>query len=160
MYNVSPIPDFNDNSKVQQYIQDRRVIGVSPLPIHPIATHSLSSVRSPCPTCSSATWDHFISQRSKNNRLSSLQCSTHSSWSWRPRPCRRRSLLHPLPRTSFGICKSTQGKVGWLAQSPHHHASLFVSHPSPFRHFNPADPVSLYSEVDTHPPHRTFSDHS
>lgn len=29
MYNVSPIPDFNDESKVQQYIQDRRVIGVS-----------------------------------------------------------------------------------------------------------------------------------
>jgi 3-deoxy-7-phosphoheptulonate synthase len=29
MYNVSPIPDFNDQSKVQQYIQDRRVIGVS-----------------------------------------------------------------------------------------------------------------------------------
>lgn len=28
MYNVSPIPDFNDQSKVQQYIQDRRVIGV------------------------------------------------------------------------------------------------------------------------------------
>ena len=28
MYNVSPIPDFNDQSKVQQFIQDRRVIGV------------------------------------------------------------------------------------------------------------------------------------
>lgn len=28
MYNVSPIPDFNDHSKVQQFIQDRRVIGV------------------------------------------------------------------------------------------------------------------------------------
>lgn len=28
MYNVSPIPDFNEPSKVQQYIQDRRVIGV------------------------------------------------------------------------------------------------------------------------------------
>lgn len=28
MYNVSPIPDFDDDSKVQQYMQDRRVIGV------------------------------------------------------------------------------------------------------------------------------------
>ena len=28
MYNVSPIPDFNDQSKVQLFIQDRRVIGV------------------------------------------------------------------------------------------------------------------------------------
>jgi 3-deoxy-7-phosphoheptulonate synthase len=28
MYNVSPIPDFNDQAKVQQFIQDRRVIGV------------------------------------------------------------------------------------------------------------------------------------
>jgi 3-deoxy-7-phosphoheptulonate synthase len=28
MYNVSPFPDFDDAEKVQQYIQDRRVIGV------------------------------------------------------------------------------------------------------------------------------------
>jgi 3-deoxy-7-phosphoheptulonate synthase len=28
MYIVSPFPDFDDAEKVQQYIQDRRVIGV------------------------------------------------------------------------------------------------------------------------------------
>jgi len=28
MHNVSPIPDFDDDSKVQQYMQDRRVVGV------------------------------------------------------------------------------------------------------------------------------------
>jgi 3-deoxy-7-phosphoheptulonate synthase len=28
MYNVSPIPDFDDDSKVHQYMQDRRVVGV------------------------------------------------------------------------------------------------------------------------------------
>lgn len=28
MHNVSPFPDFDDVEKVQQYIQDRRVIGV------------------------------------------------------------------------------------------------------------------------------------
>lgn len=39
MYNVSPIPDFNDQSKVQQYIQDRRVIGVRFISFHFIPAH-------------------------------------------------------------------------------------------------------------------------
>lgn len=42
MYNVSPFPDFDDAEKVQQYIQDRRVIGVlfsSSLLLHFIDLH-------------------------------------------------------------------------------------------------------------------------
>jgi len=33
-YNVTPIPDVDDDQKLQQYIQDRRVIGVCSLPFH------------------------------------------------------------------------------------------------------------------------------
>jgi len=33
-YNVTPIPDVDDDQKLQQYIQDRRVIGVRVLLPH------------------------------------------------------------------------------------------------------------------------------
>lgn len=152
MYNVSPIPDFNDQSKVQQYIQDRRVIGVSQILLW-FYRCSLFPVRSSCTTRSSPTWDHVLSQRPENNRLGALQCSAHSSWTWRSNPCRSRSLLYTLPRTGFGICQITQGQIGWLAQPSHHHAGLFVSPSPPFYHlksfwppFHPPPPN--YSEVD------------
>jgi len=33
MHSISPIPDFDDDEKVQQYMQDRRVMGVRVLPL-------------------------------------------------------------------------------------------------------------------------------
>ena len=131
MYNVSPMPDFNDQSKVQQFIQDRRVIGVRFFHILSFYPSSLFflSVWSSRSTRSSSTWDHLLLQRPKNNRLGSLQRSTHCSWTWCPNPCHRRSLLYPLSSTSYGVRQPTQGKVGGLAQPPHYHAGLFVSRP-------------------------------
>ena len=141
MYNVSPIPDFNDHSKVQQFIQDRRVIGVRffHLLSFYFISHSLFlQVRSSRTTCSSPSWDHLFLQRPENNRLSSLQCSTHRSWTWCPNPCHSRSLLYPLSCTSFGVRQPSQGKVGWLAQSSHRYAGLFVSRPPLTNFENPS----------------------
>jgi 3-deoxy-7-phosphoheptulonate synthase len=43
MYNVSPFPDFDDAEKVQQYIQDRRVIGYDPLMQPALLRHEIVS---------------------------------------------------------------------------------------------------------------------
>ncbi|KAG6908475.1 3-deoxy-7-phosphoheptulonate synthase [Tephrocybe rancida] len=43
MYNVSPFPDFDDAEKVQQYIQDRRVIGYDPLVQPALLRHEIVS---------------------------------------------------------------------------------------------------------------------
>jgi hypothetical protein len=32
MHTVSPVPDFDDSEKVDQYIQDKRVLGVCLIP--------------------------------------------------------------------------------------------------------------------------------
>jgi hypothetical protein len=42
-YNVTPIPDVDDDQKLQQYIQDRRVIGVCVLLVH-LATPQLINI--------------------------------------------------------------------------------------------------------------------
>lgn len=46
-YDASPFPDFDDDSRVQQYLQDRRVIGVR---------LSTSDVFSPLICCSTILW--------------------------------------------------------------------------------------------------------
>lgn len=60
MYIVSPFPDFDDAEKVQQYIQDRRVIGVGALAIeHATLFTRMRTVRSPGPACAAETRDHL-----------------------------------------------------------------------------------------------------
>jgi len=57
MYNVSPIPDFNDQSKVQQFIQDRRVIGYDPLVQPALLRHEIISSCNSQKTIASARYN-------------------------------------------------------------------------------------------------------
>ncbi|KAG5646148.1 hypothetical protein DXG03_004201 [Asterophora parasitica] len=57
MYNVSPFPDFEDAEKVQQYIQDRRVIGYDPLVQPALLRHEIVSSAASQKTIASARYN-------------------------------------------------------------------------------------------------------
>ncbi|GLB44113.1 putative stereospecific condensation of phosphoenolpyruvate (PEP) and D-erythrose-4-phosphate (E4P) giving rise to 3-deoxy-D-arabino-heptulosonate-7-phosphate (DAHP) [Lyophyllum shimeji] len=57
MYNVSPFPDFDDAEKVQQYIQDRRVIGYDPLVQPALLRHEIVSSTNSQKTIASARYN-------------------------------------------------------------------------------------------------------
>lgn len=57
MYNVSPFPDFDDAEKVQQYIQDRRVIGYDPLVQPALLRHEIVSTSNSQKTIASARYN-------------------------------------------------------------------------------------------------------
>ncbi|KAJ3515727.1 hypothetical protein NLJ89_g1580 [Agrocybe chaxingu] len=94
MHTVSPIPDFDDDSKVQQYMQDRRVIGYDPLVQPALLRHDITSTTKAKKTIASA-------------RYSSCP---HPRRPGRPAARRRRALLHTLSRAGYRKPRTT---VGW-----------------------------------------------
>ncbi|KAF9025072.1 3-deoxy-7-phosphoheptulonate synthase [Hymenopellis radicata] len=57
MYDVTPYPDFEDAVKVQQYIQDRRVIGYDPLVQPALLKHEIVSTANARKTIASARYN-------------------------------------------------------------------------------------------------------
>ncbi|KAG5640421.1 hypothetical protein DXG03_008734 [Asterophora parasitica] len=57
MYNVSPFPDFDDAAMVQQYIQDRRVIGYDPLVQPALLRHEIAASETSQRTVASARYN-------------------------------------------------------------------------------------------------------
>ncbi|KAF8966946.1 3-deoxy-7-phosphoheptulonate synthase [Flammula alnicola] len=80
MYNVSPIPDFDDDSKVQQYMQDRRVIGYDPLVQPALLRHEITSSTNAKRTIASARYNAARILAGQDDRLLVVvgPCSIHS----------------------------------------------------------------------------------
>ncbi|KAF8154080.1 3-deoxy-7-phosphoheptulonate synthase [Crassisporium funariophilum] len=81
MYNVSPIPDFEDDAKVQQYIQDRRVIGYDPLVQPALLRHEITSSSNAKKTIASARYNAARILAGHDDRLLVIvgPCSIHST---------------------------------------------------------------------------------
>jgi 3-deoxy-7-phosphoheptulonate synthase len=80
MYNVSPIPDFDDADKVQQYIQDRRVIGYDPLVQPALLRHEITSSSAAKRTIASARYNAARILAGHDDRIIVVvgPCSIHS----------------------------------------------------------------------------------
>jgi 3-deoxy-7-phosphoheptulonate synthase len=80
MYNVSPFPDFDDAEKVQQYIQDRRVIGYDPLVQPALLRHEIVSTANSQRTIASARFNAARILAGHDDRLLVVvgPCSIHS----------------------------------------------------------------------------------
>ncbi|KAG5636977.1 3-deoxy-7-phosphoheptulonate synthase [Sphagnurus paluster] len=80
MYNVSPFPDFEDAEKVQQYIQDRRVIGYDPLVQPALLRHEIVSTPNSQKTIASARYNAARIVAGHDDRLLVVvgPCSIHS----------------------------------------------------------------------------------
>jgi len=80
MYNVSPFPDFDDAEKVQQYIQDRRVIGYDPLVQPALLRHEIVSSANSQKTIASARYSAARIVAGQDDRLLVVvgPCSIHS----------------------------------------------------------------------------------
>ncbi|KAF8885665.1 3-deoxy-7-phosphoheptulonate synthase [Infundibulicybe gibba] len=80
MYTVSPYPDFEDAEKVQQYIQDRRVIGYDPLVQPALLRHEIISSASSQKTVASARYNAARIVAGHDDRLLVIvgPCSIHS----------------------------------------------------------------------------------
>ncbi|PPR02828.1 hypothetical protein CVT24_002225 [Panaeolus cyanescens] len=81
MYNVSPIPDFDDDAKVQQYMQDRRVIGYDPLVQPALLLHEITSSTNAKKTIASARYNAARILAGQDDRLLVVvgPCSIHST---------------------------------------------------------------------------------
>ncbi|RDB23506.1 Phospho-2-dehydro-3-deoxyheptonate aldolase, tyrosine-inhibited [Hypsizygus marmoreus] len=81
MYNVSPFPDFDDAEKVQQYIQDRRVIGYDPLVQPALLRHEIVSSINSQKTIASARYGAAQIVAGHDDRLLVVvgPCSIHST---------------------------------------------------------------------------------
>ncbi|KJA22086.1 hypothetical protein HYPSUDRAFT_87530 [Hypholoma sublateritium FD-334 SS-4] len=81
MYNVSPIPDFDDDSKVQQYMQDRRVIGYDPLVQPALLRHDITSSTNAKKTIALARYNAARIVAGQDDRLLVIvgPCSIHST---------------------------------------------------------------------------------
>ncbi|KAH9477011.1 Phospho-2-dehydro-3-deoxyheptonate aldolase, tyrosine-inhibited [Psilocybe cubensis] len=80
MYNVSPIPDFDDDAKVQQYMQDRRVIGYDPLVQPALLRHEITSTTNAKKTIASARYSAARILAGQDDRVLVIvgPCSIHS----------------------------------------------------------------------------------
>ncbi|KAG6853860.1 hypothetical protein C0991_000621 [Blastosporella zonata] len=80
MYNVSPFPDFDDAEKVQQYIQDRRVIGYDPLVQPALLRHEIVSTPNSHKTIASARYNGARILAGHDDRVLVVvgPCSIHS----------------------------------------------------------------------------------
>ncbi|CAA7261954.1 unnamed protein product [Cyclocybe aegerita] len=80
MHTVSPIPDFDDDSKVQQYMQDRRVIGYDPLVQPALLRHDITSTTNAKKTIASARYNSARILAGQDDRLLVVvgPCSIHS----------------------------------------------------------------------------------
>ncbi|PPQ90291.1 hypothetical protein CVT25_013116 [Psilocybe cyanescens] len=80
MYNVSPIPDFDDDAKVQQYMQDRRVIGYDPLVQPALLRHEITSTTNAKKTIASARYSAARILAGQEDRVLVIvgPCSIHS----------------------------------------------------------------------------------
>ncbi|KAF8990249.1 3-deoxy-7-phosphoheptulonate synthase [Cyathus striatus] len=80
MYNVSPFPDFDDEDKVQQYIQDRRVIGYDPLLQPALLRHDIRSSAASQKTIAAARYNAARIVAGQDDRLVVVvgPCSIHS----------------------------------------------------------------------------------
>ncbi|PPQ70621.1 hypothetical protein CVT26_010049 [Gymnopilus dilepis] len=80
MYNVSPIPDFDDDTKVQQYMQDRRVIGYDPLIQPALLRHEITSSINAKKTIASARYNAARILAGQDDRILVIvgPCSIHS----------------------------------------------------------------------------------
>ncbi|KDR74194.1 hypothetical protein GALMADRAFT_16940, partial [Galerina marginata CBS 339.88] len=80
MYNVSPIPDFDDDAKVQQYMQDRRVIGYDPLVQPALLRHEITSSTAAKKTIASARYSAARILAGQDDRVLVVvgPCSIHS----------------------------------------------------------------------------------
>ncbi|KAF9460471.1 3-deoxy-7-phosphoheptulonate synthase [Collybia nuda] len=80
MYNVSPFPDFDDAQKVQQYIQDRRVIGYDPLVQPALLRHEIVSSATSQRTIASARYNAARILAGHDDRVLVVvgPCSIHS----------------------------------------------------------------------------------
>ncbi|KAF9561595.1 3-deoxy-7-phosphoheptulonate synthase [Agrocybe pediades] len=80
MYNVSPIPDFDDDAKVQQYMQDRRVIGYDPLVQPALLRHEITSSTNAKKTIASARYNAARILAGQDDRVLVVvgPCSIHS----------------------------------------------------------------------------------
>ncbi|KAG6812694.1 hypothetical protein H0H92_001323 [Tricholoma furcatifolium] len=80
MYNVSPFPDFDDSEKVQQYIQDRRVIGYDPLVQPALLRHEIVSTANSQKTIASARYSAARIVAGHDDRVLVVvgPCSIHS----------------------------------------------------------------------------------
>ncbi|KAF9477469.1 3-deoxy-7-phosphoheptulonate synthase [Pholiota conissans] len=81
MYNVSPVPDFDDDSKVQQYMQDRRVIGYDPLVQPALLRHEITSSPAAKKTIATARYGAARILAGQDDRLLVVvgPCSIHST---------------------------------------------------------------------------------
>jgi len=81
MYNVSPFPDFEDAEKVQQYIQDRRVIGYDPLVQPALLRHEIVSSPAAQKTIASARYNAARILAGHDDRVLVIvgPCSIHSA---------------------------------------------------------------------------------
>ncbi|KAJ7938268.1 hypothetical protein B0H13DRAFT_1942175 [Mycena leptocephala] len=80
MYIVSPFPDFDDAEKVQQYIQDRRVIGYDPLVQPALLRHEIISTANAQKTIASARYNAARIVAGHDDRVLVIlgPCSIHS----------------------------------------------------------------------------------
>ncbi|KAG6902940.1 hypothetical protein C0995_009332 [Termitomyces sp. Mi166 len=81
MYSVSPFPDFDDPEKVQQYIQDRRVIGYDPLVQPALLRHEIVSSPNSQKTIASARFNAARILAGHDDRVLVVvgPCSIHST---------------------------------------------------------------------------------
>ncbi|KAJ7222468.1 hypothetical protein GGX14DRAFT_663871 [Mycena pura] len=80
MYNVSPLADFDDPEKVQQYIQDRRVMGYDPLVQPALLRHEITSTANARKTIASARYNAARIVAGQDDRVLVIigPCSIHS----------------------------------------------------------------------------------
>ncbi|THU97877.1 3-deoxy-7-phosphoheptulonate synthase [Dendrothele bispora CBS 962.96] len=80
MYDSSPYPDFDDADRVQQYLQDRRVIGYDPLVQPALLRHEIVSSTNSHRTIASARYSAAKILSGQDDRLLVIvgPCSIHS----------------------------------------------------------------------------------
>ncbi|KAH7868303.1 3-deoxy-7-phosphoheptulonate synthase [Lentinula edodes] len=79
-FDVSPLPDFDDDVRVQQYLQDRRVIGYDPLVQPALLRHEITSSASSHRTIASARYSAASILAGNDDRVLVIvgPCSIHS----------------------------------------------------------------------------------
>jgi len=79
-HDISPVPDFDDAQKINQYIKDRRVIGVHVTIPPSRTTLTLSLVRPPRPTRLTTPRNRLQLCLTEDHRVCSLQRRENSCW--------------------------------------------------------------------------------
>ncbi|KAG0707214.1 hypothetical protein DFH29DRAFT_897539 [Suillus ampliporus] len=81
VYNVTPIPDVDDDQKLQQYIQDRRVIGYDPLVQPALLRHEIQPSMASQITIASSRYNSARILAGQDDRVLVIvgPCSIHSA---------------------------------------------------------------------------------